>query len=113
MKYFLNDKVYQILKWIGLTVCPALAVFVAAVGSAWGWSSIEAIVLTINAIGVLIGALIGVSQGTAKKVSNDEYFETPIESPADLEIDQTEGFTPLTREEAIAVFDLQEENAEE
>lgn len=104
MKYFLNDKLYQILKWIGLTACPAIAVFVAAVGSAWGWGNIEAIVLTINAIGVLIGALIGISQGTAKKISNDEYFKAEIESAADTYINQEEGLAPLTDEDIAAVY---------
>ena len=60
--YLLPDKTYDVLKWIGLIVCPALAAFVGAVGPAWGMPHVDAVVLTINAVGVLIGAVIGASQ---------------------------------------------------
>lgn len=57
----LNDKLYDVLKWVALIACPAVATFVGAVGPAWGWPAVDNLVLTINAAGVLIGALIGVS----------------------------------------------------
>ncbi len=60
--YLLPDKAYDVLKWIGLIVCPALAAFVGAGGPAWGMPHVDAVVLTINAVGVLIGAVIGASQ---------------------------------------------------
>lgn len=60
--YLLPDKAYGILKWTGLIACPALAVFIQAVGPAWGMPCTEQIVLTLNSLGVLIGALIGISQ---------------------------------------------------
>ena len=60
--YLLPDRAYDVLKWIGLIVCPALAAFVGAVGPAWGMPHVDAVVLTINAVGVLIGAVIGASQ---------------------------------------------------
>lgn len=59
--YLLPDKAYDILKWVGLIVCPALAALIGAVGPAWGLPHVDAIVLTINAIGVFIGAVIGAS----------------------------------------------------
>ena len=62
MGYLLPDSVYQILKWMGLILCPALAALVGAVGPAWGLPNVESIVLTINAVGVFIGAVIGASQ---------------------------------------------------
>lgn len=65
-EYLLPDKVYDVIKWVGLIVCPALAAFVGAVGPAWGLPSVDAIVLTINAIGVFIGAVIGASALSAK-----------------------------------------------
>ncbi|KEY33651.1 phage holin, partial [Bifidobacterium longum] len=46
---------------LGLIVLPALAVFVNTVGPAWGWPHVDAIVTTLNALGILAGALIGVS----------------------------------------------------
>lgn len=57
----LPDKIYDVLKWIGLIAFPAVAWFVGQVGPVWGWQNIDAAVTTLNAIGTLIGILIGVS----------------------------------------------------
>lgn len=65
-EYLLPNEVYDIIKWVGLIVCPALAAFIGAVGPAWGMANVDAIVLTINALGVLIGAVIGASALSAK-----------------------------------------------
>lgn len=67
MTYFLPDSVYSILKWLGLIACPALATFVGVVGPVWGMPYVDATVTTINATGLLIGALIGASHITAKE----------------------------------------------
>lgn len=64
--YILPDKVYQVLKWVGLIACPAIAVFYGVVAPLWGLPNTEAVVNTINAVGVLIGALIGVSTLSGK-----------------------------------------------
>lgn len=59
--WLIPNRVYDILKWLGLIVLPALAVFVGTVGPAWDWPCVDAIVVTLNALGILSGALIGVS----------------------------------------------------
>ena len=64
--YLLNNRTYEVLKWAGLIAFPAIATFVGVIGAVWGWHDTDAIVTTLNAIGVLIGALIGVSHATAK-----------------------------------------------
>lgn len=64
--YILPDTVYKWMKWIGLIALPAIATFIGVIGAVWGWRDTDAIVTTLNAIGVLIGALIGVSHATAK-----------------------------------------------
>lgn len=64
--YLLPDKAYEILKWIALIALPAIAVFAQAVGPAWGLPHVDQIVATIDALGVLIGALIGVSEIKAR-----------------------------------------------
>lgn len=68
-KYIIPSEVYEVLKWAGLIAFPAAAVFVSTVGQAWGMdaSLSNAIVTTLNAIGVLIG----VSQATAKQEEGD------------------------------------------
>ncbi len=66
LDYLLPDKAYEILKWVALIALPAVAVFVQAVGPAWGLPHIDQIVTTLNALSVLVGALIGVSELKAK-----------------------------------------------
>lgn len=68
--YILSSKAYDILKWLGLIALPAIATFIGVIGAVWGWNDTDAIVATINAIGVLVGALIGVSHATAKTDDN-------------------------------------------
>ena len=68
MQYIVPDSIYAVLKWAGLIALPAVAVFVSTVGQAWGMDPglSNAIVTTLNALGVLVGALLGISQATAK-----------------------------------------------
>ena len=72
MTYALPDNVYQALKWVGLIALPALAVFYGTCAPLWGWPAPEAVVATINAVGVLLGALVGYSSATAKGADGDE-----------------------------------------
>ena len=71
MNYKLPNEWYDVLKWIGLVACPALAVFYGVVAPLWGWPAPENVVTTINAFGVLIGALIGYSAITATDGDED------------------------------------------
>lgn len=66
-KYLLPDKAYEILKWVALIALPAVAWLVGVVGPQWGLPHCGELVTTINAVGVFVGALIGVSQLTAAK----------------------------------------------
>lgn len=66
-KYLLPDKAYKALKWVALIALPAVAGLVGAVGPQWGLPHCGEIVTTINAVGLFVGALIGVSQLTAAK----------------------------------------------
>ena len=56
----MNDKLYNAIKWIVLTVMPALSVLVGALGKGYGWDT-ETIILTINATALFLGAVTGVS----------------------------------------------------
>ena len=67
----LPDKVYNILKWICLICLPALAVFYFTLAKIWGLPYGAEITATINAIAVLIGALIGISQIQINKDNKD------------------------------------------
>lgn len=72
MEYQLPDKLYTVLKWLGLIACPALATFYGVVAPLWGLPNVEGVVTTINAFGVLIGALIGYSAATATPKANSD-----------------------------------------
>lgn len=68
----LPDKVYNVLKWVALICLPALAVFYAVIAKIWGLPYESEIPATINAVAVLIGALIGVSHLNIKKEDRND-----------------------------------------
>lgn len=89
----LNDKLYDFLKWTGLILCPALAVLLATVLPVWGVDEglVKALVITLNAVGVFIGALIGISQATiATETAKEEYFEAPSDDEVTVSEKETE-----------------------
>lgn len=65
----LNDKVYDILKWVCLIALPAIAVLYGTLSKIWGLPYSVEIPATVNAVGVFIGVLIGVSQYNISKQS--------------------------------------------
>lgn len=71
----LPNKLYDVLKWVCLIALPAIAVFYAVIAKIWGLPYESEIPATINAVAVLIGALIGVSHLSIKKGEQDDYIE--------------------------------------
>lgn len=63
----LNNKAYDILKWIALCFLPGIATLYFTVASIWGLPYTEEVVGTIAAITVFIGVLLGISTDTYKK----------------------------------------------
>lgn len=63
----LNNKLYDVLKYIALIVLPALATLYFALSSIWGLPYGEQIVGTITAIDCFLGALLGISTGIYNK----------------------------------------------
>ncbi len=59
--WLLPDKVYDVLKWVGLIICPALATFMLTLGQTWGIPYAAEIATTVVATGTLIGVAIGAS----------------------------------------------------
>ena len=72
----LPDRAYNFLKWTCLIALPALAVFYAVIAKIWGLPYESEIPATINAVAVLIGALIGVSHLSIKKGESDGNLES-------------------------------------
>lgn len=56
----LNDKVYNILKWVLLTVIPALNILIATLCALYGWTWGNIVIGTIDAFAAFVGAIIGV-----------------------------------------------------
>ena len=71
-KWLIPGRVYDVLKWAGLLVLPTCAWLFGAVGPAWGWDNVDAVVLTLNAVGTAIGAVIGASGISAWKGGADD-----------------------------------------
>lgn len=57
----MNNKVYDVLKWIALVVLPAIGTLYFALSGIWGLPYGEQIVGTITAIDTFLGAIIGIS----------------------------------------------------
>lgn len=58
----LNDKWYDVLKWVAIVALPALSTFIVVISKIWGWADLGTnIAQTITAIAVLLGALLGIS----------------------------------------------------
>lgn len=64
----LSSRVYDIFKYASAIVCPALAQFVASMGTTWNWEYAPQISDTLSYIGILMGALIVLDEVTAKEV---------------------------------------------
>lgn len=63
----IDDRLYECLKWLCLIALPAIAWFYGAMADTWSLPYGEQIVTTLNAIGTLIGILIGVSTYNYRK----------------------------------------------
>lgn len=63
----MNNRVYDLLKYIAQIVLPALATLYFALSKIWGLPYGEEIVGTISAIDVFLGALLGLSSMTYNK----------------------------------------------
>lgn len=57
----MNNKLYNVLKWIAQIVLPALGTLYFAISQIWGLPLGEEIVGTVTAIDAFLGALLGIS----------------------------------------------------
>ena len=63
----MNNSTYDILKWVSLVALPAIAVFILALDPIWNIPNAEKVALTVVAVEVLLGSLLGVSSERYKK----------------------------------------------
>ena len=63
----MNDKTYDVLKWIAMIVLPAVATLYFTLASIWGLPYGEQVVGIITAVDTFLGALLGISNAKYKK----------------------------------------------
>ena len=62
----LSNKVYDILKWVLFIFVPAFNVLLGTLGTIYGFET-ETIILTIDAIALFLGTIVGISNYNYKK----------------------------------------------
>ena len=68
----LNNKVYDILKWIAMIVLPALGTLYFTLAGIWGLPYGEQVVGTITAIVTALGTILKISTAKYNKNNNDQ-----------------------------------------
>lgn len=65
----LPSKVYDILKWVVITVVPALLIFINTCFPVWGISAdiTNVIITTISALALFVGSVLGFSSAAYNK----------------------------------------------
>lgn len=63
----LNDKVYEILKWLVMVVVPALTTFYVVLDKTFGWGYAETVTTISAAACACVGAIIGISTAQYRK----------------------------------------------
>lgn len=66
----LSDKAYDILKWLCILGLPTLQTLYSTLAGIWGWPFADKIPQTFSAVGLAIGAFIGVSSANYKLNDN-------------------------------------------
>lgn len=62
----MNNKLYDVLKWVAILFLPALSTLIAVTFQIWNIPYGNEIAQTITALGVFLGAILGVSSMTYK-----------------------------------------------
>ena len=85
----MNDKVYDILKWVAIIVLPALSTLVAGVFPIWGLPYGQEIAQTITAIATFLGAVLMISN--VKYLKNIDKTDSVVSTtPAELKVDNVD-----------------------
>ena len=67
--FIMNDKVYDVLKWVAQLFLPAVGTLYSALAGIWGFPYGEQIVGTILAVDTFLGAILGISNANYKKAN--------------------------------------------
>ena len=69
----LDNKWYDMLKWVAIVALPALSTFIVVISKIWGWADLESMIAqTITAVALLIGSLLGISSHLYRGLDDDK-----------------------------------------
>ena len=63
----INDKLYDVLKWVVMIVLPALSTAYVGLAGVWGWPLADEVAKSCSVVCVLLGALLGISTAEYNK----------------------------------------------
>lgn len=66
---FKDGRVYDILKWVLLTVVPALNILITSLCALYGWTWGNIVIGTIDAIAVFVGTVLGIGSIKYQKLN--------------------------------------------
>lgn len=63
----LNDKVYEVLKWLLVIVLPAIGTLYTGLAELWGFPLAAEVAATLDYVGTFLGIVLGISSINYKK----------------------------------------------
>lgn len=70
----MNNKVYDILKWVAMIVLPAIGTLYLTLSGIWGLPYGEQIAGSITAIDTFLGAVLMISSNSYKKKVDEKWW---------------------------------------
>lgn len=61
MKIKLDNKIYDILKWVAQILLPAIGTLYFGLSQIWGWGAVDKVMGTITAVDAFLGLFLGIS----------------------------------------------------
>ncbi len=71
----MNDKLYDVLKWVAMILLPALGTLYFALAGIWGFPYAEQVVGTVTALDTFLGVILGISTAQYNKSNTDNTAE--------------------------------------
>lgn len=94
----LNNKTYNILKWIAQYLLPASGALYFALASIWGLGYGEQVIGTITAFDIFLGVILG--------ISTNQYKKSDMASDGSLLIDSSDPTKDIYRLDVGSIDDL-------
>lgn len=72
MMFLMNNKIYDLLKWVTMVVIPALATAYVGLSGVWGWPYADEVAKTAAVVCTLLGALLGISTAEYNRLKQED-----------------------------------------